>query len=304
MSGSSRALPHRHEFEAIGTLWQIDTERPLDAAAQRLVASRIDAYDAAFSRFRSDSLISRAATQPGTYELPAEAAALCELYRKLFDLTDGALTPLLGDALAHWGYDPGYSLRPSPGQPQPLSWPDAIDWQGTTLRTLRSVTLDIGAAGKGQLVDLVGNCLVQAGYAEHIVDAGGDLRIRTAEPVRIALEHPYQADQAIGVITMNQGAICASAANRRAWGDGLHHILDGRTGHPVRTVVASWVIASSALLADALATALFCADPQRLAQHYSFAGLWVHSDGSIGTVASGTSGVSFDSELFTTSARA
>ena len=35
-------------------------------------------------------------------------------------------------------------------------------------------------------------------------------------------------------------AIAASAANRRAWGDGLHHVLDAVTGEPVRGVVATW----------------------------------------------------------------
>ena len=83
-------------------------------------------------------------------------------------------------------------------------------------------------------------------------------------PVDVGLEHPYDPARAIGIVSLGAGALCASAANRRAWGDGLHHVLDGTTGAPVRTVVASWAMAASAMVADALATALFFVDGSRL----------------------------------------
>ncbi len=91
---------------------------------------------------------------------------------------------------------------------------------------------------------------------EVVVDASGDLAVR-GMPQRVALEHPYDPRRAIGVVTVTDGALCASAANRRTWGDGLHHVLDARTGLPVRTVAATWALADSAMIADAAATALF-----------------------------------------------
>ena len=50
-------------------------------------------------------------------------------------------------------------------------------------------------------------------------------------PQRIGLEHPFDPRRAIGVWEVTDAALCASATNRRAWGDGLHHVLDARTGH-------------------------------------------------------------------------
>ena len=58
--------------------------------------------------------------------------------------------------------------------------------------------------------------------------------------MRIGLEHPYDATRAIGVVELRDGAMCASAVNRRVWGEGLHHVLDARTGLPVRTWAATW----------------------------------------------------------------
>ena len=95
----------------------------------------------------------------------------------------------------------------------------------------------------------------------------------------VGLEHPYDPARAIGIVSLGAGALCASAANRRAWGDGLHHVLDGTTGAPVRTVVASWAMAATAMMADALATALFFVDGSRLQQEFDCSWLTVYSDG-------------------------
>jgi thiamine biosynthesis lipoprotein len=94
------------------------------------------------------------------------------------------------------------------------------------------------------------------------------------------LEHPYDTTKAIGTLPMGSGALCASASNRRAWGDGLHHVLDGTTGAPVRTVVATWALADSAMEADALATALFLVPSGDLERHFRFSWLKVFSNGS------------------------
>ena len=44
----------------------------------------------------------------------------------------------------------------------------------------------------------------------------------------------------IGMIALvHDGALCSSATNRRAWGDGLHHVIDAMTGLPTRDVIAT-----------------------------------------------------------------
>jgi thiamine biosynthesis lipoprotein len=75
-------------------------------------------------------------------------------------------------------------------------------------------------------------------------------------------------------------AIAGSAGNRRAWGDGWHHILDGATGRPVRSVVATWALASTAMLADALATALFFVPGEVLQRDHDVDWVRVLADGS------------------------
>lgn len=266
-------------FDGIGTRWEISTPSPLSGALRARLLDTVADYDAAWSRFRPDSVVAAAARQAGRYVLPAGASALGPLYETLYRLSGGAMTPLIGGSLERLGYDAHYSLRRG-GVPLPAPrWDEVLDWQGSVLTTRAPVVIDVGAAGKGQLADLLSAGLRDAGLEEHFIDAGGDLFNAGPAPVDVGLEHPYDRARAIGVVSLGAGALCASAANRRVWGDGLHHVLDGTTGAPVRTVVASWAMAASAMLADALATALFFVEGSRLREEFDCSWLTVYSDG-------------------------
>ncbi|CAM3273261.1 Thiamine biosynthesis lipoprotein ApbE precursor [Arthrobacter ulcerisalmonis] len=267
-------------FAGIGTDWEISTPLPLPAPLQSQLLATVEKYDAAWSRFRADSLVTKLAGSAGRVEFPPEAARLGALYQQLYRITGGAMTPLIGGSLERLGYDAGYSLVPSgPALPAP-AWEGLLEWAGTSIGSSRPLVLDIGAAGKGLLVDLLAEVLRAQGLTEFLIDASGDMLHSGTEPLRIGLEHPYQPTQAIGVVELFNSALCASAANRRAWGDGLHHVLDGATGKPVSTVVATWSTAATAMEADALATALFLTDPATLEQDFDFDWLTVYSAGN------------------------
>lgn len=191
------------------------------------------------------------------------------------------MSPLVGRALETLGYDRAYSLRPSgPARPVP-AWDDAVAWNDGVLHTLRPVLLDVGAAGKGHLVDLVGQLLRSGGVRDLVIDASGDIRRWGPGSIRVALEHPLDLSMAIGVVNLGEGAICASSVNRRAWGDGLHHVIDATTGLPTATVIATWAIAPTALVADGVATALFFADADRLAEEFGIRYVRMFSTGRV-----------------------
>lgn len=296
MRSRAEAAPAPTQFEAIGAPWRIgvggpDTPvsslgDPLVEADLVVVLERIEQFDRDWSRFRDDSLVSRISREPGSWRLPADAAPLLDLYEQLHAVTDGRLSPLVGTSLERLGYDAAYRLTPS-GDPLPAPrWADAIALRraddGLELDTVAPVLLDVGAAGKGYLVDLVGDLLAARGVTETLVDASGDVRVRGGRSIRIALENPSDPTKAVGVAELRDAALCASALNRRAWGAGLHHIVDAVTGRPVADgIIATWVVAESALLADGLATAMFLTDPARLSERCAFEWVRLGIDGRL-----------------------
>ncbi|MCW2747063.1 MAG: FAD:protein transferase [Nocardioidaceae bacterium] len=269
------------EFEAIGTSWQIDSALRLSDPTREAVASCIEGFDRTWSRFRADSLVARMATQAGTWVLDADARALLDLYDELYVLTEGAVTPLVGQTLADLGYDADYSLVASASPARVGEW-SGVDWAYPMLTLPSPMLLDVGAAGKGCLVDLVAGVLKDQGVTGFTVDASGDLAHRGGAPLRVALEHPSDPTAAIGIVELQPGkALCASATNRRAWADGLHHVLDGRTGRPTGDILATWVVAEACMVADGLATALFFAEPDHLAARFDFEFVRMHADGRV-----------------------
>lgn len=242
-------------FDAIGTRWEIETESPLSEARRSRVNALIDSFDRTWSRFRDDSLVTSLARNGGGVDRPEDAVAMLDAYRELSDATGGAVNPLVGESLSALGYDAEISLVAGDARPAPADWTSILTWSDARLCVVSPTLIDVGALGKGRLVDLVLEEL--SGVPGNVtVDAGGDIAVRGGE-VRIGLEHPFDRTKAIGVASIRDQALCASAVNRRAWGGGLHHVLDARTGAPVRTWAATWVIAPDAMHADAVATALF-----------------------------------------------
>ena len=252
------ASPTRTEwaFDAIGTRWTVETASPLPSEARRAVSEVTDRFDAEWSRFRDDSTVSVLGRAGGTAPAPADAVAMLDAYAAISEVTYGAVNPLIGASLERLGYDAGYSLTDRGALPAPAQWRSLLSWDDGMLTLAGPATIDVGALGKGRLVDLVMHVLEPWAGEDIVVDASGDLAVR-GPAQRIALEHPYDPSRAIGVVDVTDAALCASAINRRAWGEGLHHVLDARTGMPVRTIAATWAVASEAMRADAIATALF-----------------------------------------------
>jgi thiamine biosynthesis lipoprotein len=85
----------------------------------------------------------------------------------------------------------------------------------------------------------------------------------------------------VGTVELRGQAVCASTTNRRAWGTGLHHMLDGRTGVPVGDVVATWALADDAATADGVATALFFEPAAKLHVPFRFSSVRMFADGRI-----------------------
>ncbi len=268
----------RYSFEAIVTHWDIEVFEQPDSTWRQRITDRIEAFDRAYSRFRADSLVTRIAKKAGTYELPDDAAPLLYLYQDLYEVTSGKMTPLIGQTMSEAGYDASYSLK-STSLHQPPKWEDVLRYEAPNLITSQPVLLDFGAAGKGYLVDIIGDLLKGLHCDKYCINAGGDILYHTTDNQRlqIGLEHPDDPSLAIGVVDLHNRALCGSAGNRRAWGE-YHHIIDPFSLASPRHIAAAWTIADSTMLADSLATALFFVPAKELQKTYTFEYAIVYAD--------------------------
>lgn len=270
-------------FEAIGTSWQIDIfDLGFHDASEVLnkIKTRIEEFDQVYSRFRDDSLISKISTKEGNYVFPNDFNNLFEIYMDLYNITHGLFTPLVGQVLSDAGYDESYSLKQKKELTSPDDLNEVLNFRFPILEVKKPAVLDFGAGGKGYLVDIISGVLEGDGITHYCVDAGGDMTHRNTESIRVGLENPFDMNQVVGICDLKNRSLCGSAGTRRRWGD-FTHIINPKTLKSPTDIVAVWVVANTALVADCIATCLFFVDPRILLHKYDFEYVIIRSDRSI-----------------------
>ncbi len=268
-------------FKAIGTQWHIQFS-PDNEALVQTIKDRIELFEQNYSRFRGDSFVGQIAQQEGSYKLPDDAEKMLGLYRKLYDISNGKVTPLIGSVLVEAGYDKDYSLTPKDVIHKAELWDDVMQYNPPFLTTKKPLQLDFGGLGKGYIVDIVADILRDNNVLDFSINAGGDIAYSTTkqEVFRVGLEDPEDKTKIVGIADLVNKSIAGSSGNRRAWAN-HHHIIDPDSTESPRHIAALWVVADTTLFADGLATALFFMEPDVLQQHFSFEYLIVYSDRSM-----------------------
>jgi thiamine biosynthesis lipoprotein len=275
---------HQLSFDAIGTRWVIDIEGNSPIREETIleeIKMLIEGFDSLYSRFREDSLVSKMAHFPDSYTLDDDGIAMMQLYERLYMLTQGAFTPLIGNLLVESGYDSQYSFSDQILH-MPPAWEDVIELKGNSLTVKKAHLIDYGGIGKGYLIDKLAKYLDTQNYISYCIDGGGDIMYRSQDnkKIRVGLENPDNVQQVIGVAEIVNQSICASAGNKRKWGE-FHHIMNPFTLKAQNSVKATWVIADNATIADSLATCLFFVEPEVLLNEYSFEYVVIYPDNSV-----------------------
>jgi thiamine biosynthesis lipoprotein len=274
----------------LGTTFHVRLAQPMsDPRWQQLQADILETLDGVESRlsvWREDSEISRLnqhrSAEP--YSVSPDLATVLRFAVSLHRDTDGAFDPTLAPLQRLWGFR-------QPGRDRPITVPDSEVIAQTLRKTgavhleclggqrvrkrLPDLELDLDAVASGYAVDRVAKLLDQAGSYDYLVEIGGELRVRGRNPDgvpwRIGIDRPIRSDlpkrTLYAVMSLSDTAVATSGDyrtyRRDAAGRTYGHILDPRTGAPVRNDVASvTVLADSALLADGAATALFVMGPE------------------------------------------
>ncbi|MEM4256773.1 MAG: FAD:protein FMN transferase [Candidatus Diapherotrites archaeon] len=216
-----------------------------------------------YSRFKKNSLLSKANAKIGVWQkVDSEFIFLLKQALYFNNKTNGFFDVTIKKILENLGYDQNYSLEPKivvEKEIEGLEEPIIINEQ--TNEILLHKEIDFGGLGKGYAIDLA-SLILKKNLAEHYyINAGGDVFAKSKygfEPWIVLLEHPDKEGFVIGKIELNGKAIACSAPNKRKWLN-YHHLINPKKKMPEKENKAVFVLADSAIEADAYATGLFCA---------------------------------------------
>ena len=184
--------------------------------------------------------------------------------------TEGAFDPAIGHRMEARGFNredrTGRIVRTRIAAPDNVSFRDVhVDEKAQTVTLARPLVLDLGAVAKGLAIDAAARELQP--LSDFAIDAGGDLYLGGSNPQgapwSVGIRHPRSAGESIHAMRISNQAVCTSGDYERvvAADAGEHHILNPHSGTSPRAVASATVVAPSAMLADALATAAFVLGP-------------------------------------------
>lgn len=248
-------------WPALGTTALLRLAGPGQPGARAAVQREIDAIDAAASRFRPDSELSRLNAMNGA---GSRALAVSPLFAEAVsvairaaDVSDGAVDPTLADRLVALGYDRdwdelvtvpsgarlGRDARIVVRRRRRARWREievASDPPRVSLPA--GVELDLGATAKALAADRAAAAAHEAAGTGVLVALGGDIATCGPAPadgwaIHATDDHRDGADAPGQTIAIHSGAVATSSIATRRWvrdGQPMHHILDPRSGEPVR----------------------------------------------------------------------
>jgi len=260
-----------YEFDALGTHWWCER---LDGGSfsdelQRAIDEEVARFVRDYSRFDESSLLSQLNRDTALKNPPAEMVEMMRYARDMLERTKGVFNISVGGALNALGY--GSIVN---GAPVRRSFWDGVILSEHAIVIPGDTSIDFGGFGKGWLIDSLGKICAAHGLGEYSINGGGDLFVNSDTPVEFALQHPVELDKKIGSTKITRGALAASSTIKRRWNkddDEKHHIIDPETGDSSDSdVVASFVRADTALLADTLATVVIIDPAQKEALEAAF----------------------------------
>lgn len=130
--------------------------------------------------------------------------------------------------------------------------------------TKEGMKIGFGAIGKGYAADKAKQLLITKGVVAGIINASGDMSTWGKQPDgkewMVAITNPMNKNNAFAILPLKQGAVVTSGDYEKfVKFNGLRysHIINPKTGYPATGIISATIFASSAELADALATAVF-----------------------------------------------
>ena len=191
------------------------------------------------------------------------------------DISNGAFDPTVGPIVNLWGFGPDAGIDALPSDTLIEKTRSQIGFSailvrapeadgGAAIMKRSQRRLDLSAIAKGLGVDQLYEILDDQGYANFLVEIGGEIRVKGDKDGlgwKIAIEKPLKGERAVEQLLSLKNVALATSGDYRNYreidGVAYSHTIDPSSGRPVTHQLASVTVADSeCAMADGWATTL------------------------------------------------
>ena len=251
--------------------------------AARIALDESEKLEQKLTIFKENSEVSYINSNGASFPVRVEAAlfTLLLLCLELNRETNGAFDITSGPLSRCWGFLKREGRIPEPAQLEKAVSVVGSDKllldrsSGTVLFKRYGVEINFGSIGKGYALDRISAmirnrvqiALLSAGSSSISAIGSGDI---CHNGWMVGVRHPRDKNRRLAVLKIRDSALSTSGNDEQYFehqGKRYGHIIDPRSGQPAEGVSGVTVVAQSAAVADALATAFYIGGPD-LAQRY------------------------------------
>jgi FAD:protein FMN transferase len=289
----------RKEFKAMGTPCDIQlfaaNETEANQATDAAIAD-VNRLEALYSRYKSDSFLSeinRVAAVGGNIKVDEETASLLDYAVTCYEQSDGLFDITSGILRRAWRFDQGKL----PEQPlidellEKVGWHKVL-WKKPVLTfSVQGMEIDFGGVVKEYAVDRAASLCQGLGIRHGVINLGGDIKVigprADGSPWRVGIRHPRNKDDLLDTLLLYEGALASSGDYERCIiVDGVRygHVLNPKTGWPVRHLAAVSVVGDFCVVAGSASTIAMLKEDQGIKwlQDLGLPHLWVNTQGESG----------------------
>jgi thiamine biosynthesis lipoprotein len=264
--------------------WTLDKDAPAPSELQCSIDALLAAFDKQMSTWRPDSELSRFNAAPANewFAVSPDVAIVTARALELHKVTEGALDVTISPLSTLWGFGPKADKRQTRrSTPTDAEIATALSHVGSQHLQVRldppalrkdipELEVDLACLASGYAVDLIADSLREVGIDNAFVELGGEVRATgtrsDGKPWRIGVQRPAASTAAVArtISLTNQGLATSGDFHNFhvVDGDTYTHIIDPRTGRPLRyRGVSITIIANTGFAADGVATALCIMGP-------------------------------------------
>ena len=259
--------------EAFGTGYTVQFMANENIDLSKSYDSIVEVINRSMSTYIDFSDISKINQGDTTVVVDKHFKNVFEASKRIHKQTEGAFDPTIGVLVNAWDFGPeGKVISLDSAKIKTLLKSVGLDKvflaEGKIQKEDPQTFIDFNALAKGYAVDVFANFLDEKGYADYLVEIGGEIRAKGKNkmkdnPWKIGVEDPnFDGSQSYSkVISLTDNAMATSGSYRKyktdEEGNRYAHIINTKTGYPHKSNMLSVsVITNTCMEADAYATAL------------------------------------------------
>jgi FAD:protein FMN transferase len=289
----------RIEFKAMGTPCDIQLFAANEAEAKQAsdaAIADVNRLEALYSRYKPDSFLSeinRIAAVGGDIKVDDETACLLDYAVACYEQSDGLFDITSGILRRAWKFDQGKL----PEQPLIESLLEKVGWHKVSWNrpeltfSIPGMEIDFGGVVKEYAVDRAASLCYGLGIRHGVINLGGDINVigprDDGSPWRVGIRHPRSKEALLDTLSLYKGALASSGDYERCIiVDGMRygHVLNPKTGWPVRHLAAVSVVGDFCVVAGSASTIAMLKEDQgtEWLQDLGLPHLWVDVRGEVG----------------------